>query len=156
MPRPVIERAGGTELPRGTEAVLLVEDELAVRTLVRRLLVRQGYQVLEAACAHEALAVGRVYEAALHLLLTDCLMPGITGVALADQMAILRPETRVLFMSGYTDDAALRKGLLRPGVAFLQKPFTPLGLAVAVRSVLDGVTEAETDSAGHAGAGLHG
>jgi CheY-like chemotaxis protein len=117
--------------------VLLVEDEPSVRRLVRRVLVRQGYQVLDAGCADEALAIAEGQNGVLHLLLTDSLMRGGTGPALAERLGTVRPDTRVLFMSGSTDHAALRRGLLRPGAALLPKPFTAAGLATAVRNVLD-------------------
>lgn len=123
--------------PRGGEVVLLVEDEPSVRRLVRRVLVRQGYQVLDAGCADEALAIAEGQNGVLHLLLTDSLMRGGTGPALAERLGTVRPDTKVLFMSGSTDHAALRRGLLRPGAALLPKPFTAAGLATAVRNVLD-------------------
>lgn len=125
------------ERPRGTETILLVEDDASVRLLVRATLEANGYQVLEATHGAEALSIAEQRQGKMHLLLTDLVMPGISGRVLAEQMVILQPELRVLFMSGYTDDAVVRHGGLEAGVAFIQKPFTPDGLARKVREVLD-------------------
>jgi two-component system, cell cycle sensor histidine kinase and response regulator CckA len=128
------EEAG---LHSGTETILLVEDEPSVRLLVRTTLESNGYQVLEAANGAEALLIGEQHTGRIHFLLTDLVMPGINGRALAEQLAPLRPELKVLFLSGYTDDAVIRHGGLEAGKAFLQKPFTPDALARKVREVMD-------------------
>jgi PAS domain S-box-containing protein len=121
----------------GTETILLVEDEDAVRAVARESLRRQGYQVLEASDAETALGVAAGFEGTIGLLLTDVVMPGLSGRALADRLTAQRPATRVLYMSGYTDDAIVQHGVLEPGLSFLQKPFTPDVLAHKVREVLD-------------------
>lgn len=129
-----------TEQPanrRGTETVLLVEDEEAVRELTRTILAQEGYSVLVAKNAEHAeqLAVNGSTE--IHLLLTDVVMPGVSGRDLARRITGRNPRTRVLFMSGYTDNVIAHGGVLESGVAFLQKPFTPRGLRQKVREVLD-------------------
>jgi PAS domain S-box-containing protein len=124
--------------PRGTETILLVEDELAVRALTRHILVECGYSVLEAADGNEANRVAARHESPIHLLVTDVVMPGAGGRIVAESVGERFPDIRVLFMSGYTDDAVLRHGVHREGVNFLQKPFTPLSLAIKVREALDG------------------
>jgi two-component system, cell cycle sensor histidine kinase and response regulator CckA len=123
--------------PRGTETILLVEDESGVRRLSRTILEAQGYIVLEAASGDEALEVARSHAGEIHLVATDVIMPGMSGRVLWDRLRVLLPDPRVLFMSGYTDDAIARHGVLEPGIAFLQKPFTPFSLAQKVREVLD-------------------
>jgi len=122
---------------RGTETVLLVEDAGAVRAVARQALARQGYTVLEAADGTEALQIAASHPGPIHLLLTDVVMPGLSGRQLSDQLTLLRPDTRVLYTSGYTDDAVVRHGVLEAGIAYLQKPFTVDGLARKVREVLD-------------------
>ncbi len=121
----------------GTETVLVAEDDAMLRPLVTGLLQRHGYRVLVAQNADEALAIAHDHISAVHLLLTDVVMPGKSGRDLALGLAELRPETRVLYMSGYTDDAMASHGVLEPGLAFLQKPFTPTALMRKVREVLD-------------------
>jgi len=124
-------------LPRGTETVLLVEDEEAVRSLTRRVLVGCGYIVVEAADGAEASRVAAEHHGPIHLLVTDVVMPGDGGRIVAEQVAKSHPEAQVLFISGYTDDAVIRHGVLREGVNYLQKPYSPIALATKVRSVLD-------------------
>jgi two-component system cell cycle sensor histidine kinase/response regulator CckA len=121
----------------GTETILLVEDEQLVRTLVHKVLGQQGYTVLEAPAGEEALAVAAAYAGEIHLLVTDVVMPGVGGRELAHRLAQDRPRTRVLYLSGYSDDAIGRHGMLDPGTFFLQKPFTPAVLVRKVREVLD-------------------
>jgi CheY-like chemotaxis protein len=121
----------------GTETVLLVEDEDAVRALVVRTLRERGYQVLAARDGREALDLADRHNGEIHLLLTDVVMPGMGGKELAEAAAIHRPDMRVLFMSGYTDDTIVRHGLIEGSVLLLQKPFTPSTLAQKVREVLD-------------------
>ena len=122
---------------RGSETVLLVEDEPAVRELFRKGLERRGYEVLAAVTPEEALEASRGYPGPIHLLLTDVVMPGMGGLELASRVVALRPEIRVLYMSGYTDEAVVRDGLVADDVDFLQKPFTLEELAAKIRSVLD-------------------
>jgi CheY-like chemotaxis protein/two-component sensor histidine kinase len=121
----------------GDETILLVEDETVVRDLILTILQEQGYTMLEAQQGDEALALAQQHPAPIHLLLTDVVMPGMSGRELAEQLQQLRPELKVLFMSGYTDDAVVRHGLLTAQVEFLAKPFSPLGLVAKVRLVLD-------------------
>jgi two-component system cell cycle sensor histidine kinase/response regulator CckA len=118
--------------------VLLAEDEEAVRAMTRLILEMHGYTVMEAASGEEALRVAEQYRDTLHLLVTDVVMPGLGGRKVAEQLQVLHPETKVLFLSGYTDDAVIRHGILHEQVNFLQKPFSPLVLANKVRAVLDG------------------
>jgi two-component system cell cycle sensor histidine kinase/response regulator CckA len=139
--------AGDNVLPlrvegQASETILLVEDEEQVRVLARTILRKQGYKVLEAPGASEALAASEKYGAPIHLLLTDMVMPVMSGRQLAERIAIGRPGLRVLYMSGYTDDAVFHDGVRDAEIAFLQKPFTPFLLAEKVRRVLDHGTEA--------------
>ncbi len=122
---------------RGTETVLVVEDEAPVRSVARQVLERHGYTVLEAPSAEAALDIATRYSGTIHLLLTDVVMPGLNGRELASRLATLRPDARVIFMSGYTDDAVTRHGVLEPGSTYVQKPFTPDAIARKVREVLD-------------------
>jgi len=126
------------ELARGTETILLVEDDNQVRALARDVLRRQGYVVLEAANGTEALTICKQHGAEIALLLADVILPRMSGRQIAERAQQLRPGLKVLFMSGYTDDAVLRHGVLDAGVAYLQKPITPTSLALKVRQVLDG------------------
>jgi PAS domain S-box-containing protein len=137
------ERAEALPSPReaarltGTETILLAEDDAMVRPLAKGLLDKLGYTVLEADNAERALAVARAHAGPIHLLVTDVVMPGASGRELARRLAETRPETQVLYVSGYTDDAIVHHGMLEPGLHFLQKPFTPATLARKVREVLD-------------------
>jgi CheY-like chemotaxis protein len=126
------------EVPRGTETILLAEDEEAIRQLARVALQSCGYHVLEAANGEQALKVIAASAEPVDLLITDVIMPRMSGRELAVQLRILRPGTRVLYVSGYTDEAIVRHGIVDEGVAFLNKPFTPTMLARKVREVLDG------------------
>ncbi len=121
----------------GTETILLAEDDPILRPLARALLEKLGYTVLEGEDAQSALAAARTHTGPIHLLVADVVMPGPSGRELARRLAELRPETKVLFVSGYTDDAIVHHGMLEPGLNFLQKPFTPAVLARKVREVLD-------------------
>jgi len=121
----------------GSETVLVVEDEPAVLTLSRRALEAQGYVVLAASDPLAALRVVERHGGTIHLLLTDVVMPGLSGRELADRLTAQRPGIRVLYMSGYPGDAVVQHGTLPSGSAFLQKPFSPDGLARKVRDVLD-------------------
>jgi len=122
---------------RGRETVLVAEDAAPVRAVMREVLERQGYRVLEAANGAEALQVAAMHDGPIHLLLTDVVMPILSGRALAELLTKQRPDTRVLYTSGYTDDSIIAHGILDPGIAYLQKPFTPETLAQKVRDILD-------------------
>ncbi|MFL5804019.1 MAG: response regulator [Roseiflexaceae bacterium] len=126
------------DLPPGVETVLLAEDEPAVRALAARALREQGYTVLEAVDGAMALRLASEYiGTTIDLLLTDAVMPHIGGKELFDQLNVFYPNIKALFISGYTDDAIVHHGRLAPGVAFLQKPFSPSALVLKVREVLD-------------------
>ena len=122
---------------RGGETVLLAEDEPAVRALSGQALRAAGYRVLEAGDGAEALRVAGGYLRPIHLLVSDVVMPGVGGRELAVRLAAVHPEARVLFMSGYADDAVVRHGVREEQVPFLPKPFAPADLARKVREVLD-------------------
>jgi PAS domain S-box-containing protein len=134
---PPAESAAAAAALRGSETILLAEDEAPVRAVARQVLERYGYTVLEAPSAEAALDLAERYSGTIHLLLTDVVMPGMSGRDLADRLAAVRPGTRVVYMSGYTDDTILRAGLLGRDVAYVQKPFTPEAIARKVREVLD-------------------
>jgi CheY-like chemotaxis protein len=121
---------------RGSETLLVVEDEEGVRVLVRDYLRMNGYTVLEARHGAEALNIACEHPGEISLMITDVIMPGMNGRELAERMGILRPAMKVLYMSGYAETAVYRKGVLEPGAPFLQKPFGPLDLGRKVRDVL--------------------
>jgi signal transduction histidine kinase len=125
------------DVPCGTETILLVEDESDVRTLVRQVLQERGYRVVEATGPREALHIASDVTTPIDLLLTDVIMPQMTGRVLADLLTTEQPAMPVLFMSGYADSAVVEHGVLQAGRAYLQKPFTPMQLARVVRRVLD-------------------
>jgi two-component system cell cycle sensor histidine kinase/response regulator CckA len=124
------------ELATGSETVLVVEDDPAVRLLARATLQRSGYQVLEASNPQEAAVIASEYTEPIDLLLTDVIMPESQGAPLVDRLRIARPGIRVLYMSGYADDTIVHHGVLDEGTPFLPKPFTPRALVQKVRSVL--------------------
>jgi PAS domain S-box-containing protein len=128
---------GLSRAPVGHETILLAEDEDAVRAITRHVLQMCGYVVLEADTGEEAIRVASEYSGPIDLLLTDVVMPGMGGRELAEHLTAARPDVRVLYLSGYTDDAIVRHGVLEAETAFLQKPFTPTILAQKVREVLD-------------------
>jgi CheY-like chemotaxis protein len=125
------------ELPTGTETILLAEDEEVVRRLVREVLEQLGYTILEAANGGAGLLVCERHSSTIHLLLTDVVMPEMSGRELADRLANIRPEMKILFMSGYTEKAINHHDVLNEQAHFLHKPFSPAALALKVREVLD-------------------
>jgi PAS domain S-box-containing protein len=131
-PVPVIE-----QIASGTESILLVEDEAGVRLMTRRMLEQAGYQVVDAANPAEAAALFERHAGGFDLLVTDVIMPGSSGPSLFERLERLRPELKVLYVSGYTDDSIVHQGRIRPGHEFLQKPFTADSLNRRVRTVLD-------------------
>jgi len=133
----VREKVVKEEQPRGSETVLVVEDEKELRKLAVRILEKQGYKVLEASHGHEALSISEKYENKIHLLVTDVVMPNMSGRELSERLMSLCPEIKILYMSGHTNSAIVHHGVLEPGVNLLQKPFTPEALARKVREVLD-------------------
>jgi PAS domain S-box-containing protein len=129
------------EAPRGTETILLAEDEEQLRTLAAMMLRQAGYTVLEARRGEEALQLAEQHAGRIHLLLTDVVMPGMSGRELAERLAATYPRLRVLYMSGYTDDAMVRHDVQAESVRLLHKPFSSVALADAVRAVLDAPRE---------------
>jgi CheY-like chemotaxis protein len=140
LPQPVVP------LPRTgqTATILVVEDNPALSEIARRVLERRGYTVLSAGSPEQALEISRAHKGKIDLLLSDVVMPGQSGPALAGQLTADRPEMRVIHMSGYTDDALIRHGTLLGTTAFLQKPFTPDGLIRKVAEVLSGSVSTTT------------
>jgi signal transduction histidine kinase len=144
LPRHVVDQAAQREVeraapaaPRGTETILLVEDDPSLRVLAERILRGYGYTVLVASTGQRALTLVEAYTGEIHLVATDVVMPEMSGTALVERLVSIVPNIRVLFMSGYTDDEVVRRGILDRRAAFLQKPFTPYQLAFEVREVLD-------------------
>jgi len=122
---------------RGSETVLVVDDDAVVRGAACNILRRNGYRVLEAHDQHQAQQHSQTYPGTIHLLLTDVVMPQISGPELAKQLTAIRPAMKVLCMSGYTDDSIVRHGVSEDEIAFLQKPITTQNLPAKVREVLD-------------------
>jgi PAS domain S-box-containing protein len=144
LPPPLAVR----DRPRGTETVLLAEDEDAVRRLVQRALELHGYSVLPARNGEEAETIERAHTGPIHLLVTDVVMPGMGGRELADTLKSRRPQLKVLYMSGYTNDEVVRHGVIVARDAFLQKPFTPTSLVAMVRATFCGPERSAPSSAG--------
>lgn len=135
---PILQKSEPAREPgRGSETILLVEDEEAVRTLIRESLEEAGYRVLEASHGTEALMLSAQHAGPIHLLLTDVVMPHVSGRELADLLVYARPGTKVLYMTGYTDDIVLQQGRLEPGMSVIHKPVPPEALLRKVREVLD-------------------
>ncbi len=129
-------------LPRGTETILLVEDEPSVRHLACSILEAQGYNVLRANNGQEGLQVARdCKDAPIRLAITDVIMPQMGGRVMAEWLKATYPDIKILFTSGYTDDAIAHHGVLESGIAFLPKPYTPVMLACKVRELLDEPTQ---------------
>jgi PAS domain S-box-containing protein len=136
----LVERQEPKQVPlseqRGSEAILLVEDEEAVRDLVRTILGSHGYEVIVARDPEHAQTIAKQFPGEIHLLLTDVVMPGLSGRELAERIMVTRPGIRVLYMSGYTENVVTSGGMLEQGLAFLQKPFSPAVLVQRIREVL--------------------
>jgi signal transduction histidine kinase/ActR/RegA family two-component response regulator len=126
-----------SQVPGGQETILLVEDEAQVRSLISQLLEQRGYFVLVACGGEEAMLIERMFAGQIDLLLTDVVMPGLSGAEVAERLTARRPDLRVMYMSGYTDEAVLHHGVVREGTTLLQKPFTDASLAHTVRRLLD-------------------
>lgn len=133
-----MKEAAPASTARGTETILVVEDDEALRVLVARALLDMGYQVLTAASGAEALSHAQGHPEDIHLLITDVVLTDIRGSEVAKSMLEMRPHAKVIFMSGYTDDAVVRHGVLQGDCNYLQKPFTASRLAAKVRAALDG------------------
>jgi CheY-like chemotaxis protein len=133
----VVERVVARELPRGDETIMVVEDDDEVRNLAIRILSGQGYKVLEAPQGVDAFLICGEHEGPIHLLLTDVVMPKMSGRELAERLMSIRRDTKVLYMSGYTDNAIAHHGILEEGLNYIQKPFTVNALACKVREMLD-------------------
>jgi CheY-like chemotaxis protein len=142
---PVLENAGQpvpapareASLCRGSETVLLLEDDEALRSVTQEILERAGYRMIVAARPEDALASAVAYPGQIDLLLSDVILPGMNGPRFAAELLARRPEIRVLFVSGYTDDAIFKPGILEAGLRLLQKPFTAQALLQAVRAALE-------------------
>ena len=141
----VQDRPRPTRLIQGSGTVLLAEDEPRLRNLVCEALQRQGYTVLVARDGAEAMRLSEQYLGPIHILLSDVVMPGMSGRQLADRLAPVRPEIRVVYMSGHDEATILRYGVSRPGTVFLQKPFTLETLARKLREAVDAARADVTD-----------
>ena len=133
-----VPRMGAATLSlKGTETILVAEDEDGVRSLTREVLEKYGYRVLEAANGEEALVVADQHQGPVDVLLSDVVMPRMGGPELAQALLTRRPALKVLYMSGYTEEAIAKHGILDPGTSFLEKPFSPDTLARRIRDLLD-------------------
>ena len=125
------------ELAKGSETILLVEDEELVKGIAYKVLCRQGYKVLHASNGGEAVVLAENHEGFINLLVTDVIMPIVNGKELAERLKKMRPDMKILYTSGYTADVIAHHGVLDEGMNFLGKPYSPFALAKAVRDVLD-------------------
>jgi len=132
----------------GSETIMVVEDDEAVRKLVRDTLEKQGYRLLVAASGPEALSIAERFDGPIELLVTDVVMPQMSGKQLAERLKVVRPQTQILFISGYTESAIVQTGAQGDSSRFLQKPFTPSMLSRAVRELLDKAHKAPSPKAG--------
>jgi len=132
-----IEQQVSQDKPKGSETLLVVEDDKSIRLLISKMLEQLGYKLLVASSGEEALDISASYEGDIDLLLTDVIMPGMNGRVMADRLQALRPAIKVIYMSGYTDDAIAHHGVRDPSVIFIQKPLTPHKLSNKIRVVLD-------------------
>jgi len=139
------KRVSKPESLQGSETILLVEDEELLRKMLHHALTRYGYKVLEAKSPKDAILICEQNTVPIHMLLTDVVMPGISGLELADQLKSLRPKIKTLFMSGYTNDTIVNHGVLHPEMAFIHKPFTFNGMALKVRQILDAPHLSDTE-----------
>ena len=128
------------DLSKGTETILLVEDDEMLRKLARDVLEASGYRVLQAADGNAARLICEQSQETIQLLLTDVVMPGMSGREVVNRLIPLHPEMRVLYMSGYAHNAIVHHGVLDEGINFIEKPFTPHALAMKVREVLNGTS----------------
>ena len=135
--RPKPEAGATPKVAGGTETILIAEDEPDLRELTRLFLEDYGYKVLEAGSAEQAIRVAESFAEPIHLLLTDVIMPGMSGSQLAERILLKRPETKIVYMTGYTDDMVVQHNVLEPGVQLLTKPFSKTDLALKVRLTLD-------------------
>src|SRR6202522_3917485 len=145
-PALVVSSAESVAAEPGTETILLAEDEANLRYLARQFLEKQGYRVIEAADGAVAMQIAVAHEGVIHLLLTDVIMPGMNGKELAQRVSEIRPNTKVLYMSGYTENVIGHNGTLEAGVRLLQKPFTLQDLKMKVREVLDSTPTLDVDT----------
>lgn len=121
----------------GHETILVVEDDVSVRRLACSILQKGGYKVLEAKDVHDAIGLSKKHEGPIHLMIVDVIMPGMKGPEVYAQVAAYHPETKVLYMSGYTDDVIAHHGILKEGIQFIQKPFTAKALTSKIREILN-------------------
>src|SRR5215470_9325629 len=140
-------RLTASNVAGGLETILVAEDEPDLRELTRIFLESYGYKVLEAGSAEEAIRTAEEFGKPIHLLLTDVIMPGMSGRQLAEKVLSQNPNTKIVYMTGYTDDMIVQHRVLEPGVHLLQKPFTKSELALKVRSTLDGKTAGQGSTA---------
>jgi len=145
---PSPKAAAAAEPARGSETILLVEDEEVVRRLTTRILRKSGYTVLEATHSDEAIERCEEYRDTIHLMLTDVVLRGLSGRDLAELLSTRRPDMKVIYMSGYTDEVIAHRGILKAGIPFIQKPFTVVSLSRKVREVLDEAQEEPPEAEG--------
>jgi len=138
-PEEMVEKVMKEDFPRGSETILIVEDNEEVRKLAMRVLEKQGYNVLEASNGNDALLLPNERKESVHLILVDVVMPGISGRQFVEQFKEVCRDCKVLYMSGYTENGIVHHGVLEKGMNYIQKPFTVDGLARKVREVLNKV-----------------